>query len=128
MLRLSPKGWKDGDAGDTDFSEAEGSLSASFRDGSITVQCVVIQDAFGPTITVEQIDALVVSGETRSGGKAVNDKRAEKGWKALEVFEVDVLNAREVEESAETASKTEDFASKISSTAIRQRRAEAKGS
>lgn len=121
LLRLSPKGWKDG--ADPEIAETDGVFSASFRDGPITVQCVMIQDAFGPTITLEQIDALVVSGETRSGGKAVNDKRAEKGWKPLHVFEVHVLDAEEI---AEGATKTENFASKISSTAIRQRRAEAK--
>lgn len=123
LLRLSPAGWKDG--ADLEIAETEGSFSASFRGGLITVQCVMIQDAFGPTITLEQIDALVVSAETRSGGKAVNDKRAEKGWKALDVFEVDVLDAEEV---SEAATNTVDFASKISSTAIRQRRAEARRS
>lgn len=88
---------------------------------SVSIECVEIQDPFGPTITDESVTAIVVSGETRSGGQAVNDKRLEKGWKPLEVFEVDVLAAEEVEESP---SKTEDFASKISSTAIRKRRAE----
>jgi len=87
----------------------------------ITIECVEIQDPFGPTITDESITALVVSGETRSGGQAVNDKRVEKGWRKLEVFEVDVLDAQEHDEKS---AKTEDFASKISSTAIRQRKAE----
>jgi len=88
---------------------------------SITIECVEIQDPFGPTITDESVTALVVSGETRSGGQAVNEKRLEKGWKALEVFEVDVIDAEDVEGKP---TKTEDFASKISSTAIRKRRAE----
>jgi phosphopantetheine adenylyltransferase len=86
----------------------------------ITIECVEIQDPFGPTITDEDITALVVSGETRSGGKAVNDRRVEKGWNSLEIFEIDVLEAGETEGAA----KTEDFASKISSTAIRKRKAE----
>lgn len=87
----------------------------------ITIECVEIQDPFGPTITDESVTALVVSGETRSGGQAVNDKRVEKGWKALEVFEVDVLDAEDHENSR---SQTTDFASKISSTAIRKRKAD----
>jgi phosphopantetheine adenylyltransferase len=87
----------------------------------IDIECVEIQDPFGPTITDESVTALVVSGETRSGGKAVNDKRAEKGWKTLDVFEVDVLSA---EEDQQGASQAENFVSKISSTAIRKRRAE----
>ena len=87
----------------------------------ITIECVEIQDPFGPTITDKDITALVVSGETRSGGQAVNDKRVEKGWNSLEVFEIDVLEAGETEEGA---TKLGDFASKISSTAIRKRKAE----
>ena len=88
---------------------------------SITIECVEIQDPFGPTITDESVTALVVSGETRSGGQAVNDKRVEKGWSPLEVFEVDVLDAVE---PGEISTNTADFASKISSTEIRRRKAE----
>jgi phosphopantetheine adenylyltransferase len=87
---------------------------------SLTIECCEIQDPFGPTITDESVTALVVSGETRSGGQAVNDRRLEKGWNALEVFEIDVLNAQE---NGDSTSSTDDFASKISSTAIRKRRA-----
>lgn len=121
LLQLSPKGWKGGVS--VKITELDGNFSALFRDGLIKVECVRIQDAYGPTITLEGIDALVVSGETRSGGKAVNDKRAEKGWKPLAVFEVDVLDA---EEATDEPTKTENFASKISSSAIRERRATAK--
>jgi len=87
----------------------------------ITIECVEIQDPFGPTITDASITALVVSGETRSGGQAVNDKRVDKGWNPLEVFEVDVLDASE---PGDVPTNTADFASKISSTAIRKRKAE----
>ncbi len=89
---------------------------------NLTIECVKIQDPFGPTITDEAVTALVVSGETRDGGKAVNDKRKEKGWAGLQTFEIDVLDAEDDE--VEGASKTENFAAKISSTVIRQRRAE----
>jgi phosphopantetheine adenylyltransferase len=87
---------------------------------SVTIECVEIQDPFGPTITDESVTALVVSGETKSGGQAVNDKRKEKGWNTLEVFEVDVLAAGENNNGA----NEENFDSKISSSAIRQRIAE----
>lgn len=56
----------------------------------LTIKYVEIFDPCGPTITDESISALVLSGETRKGGQVVNDKRGEKGWSALEVFEVDV--------------------------------------
>ncbi|KAJ6104540.1 hypothetical protein N7523_010860 [Penicillium sp. IBT 18751x] len=74
---------------------------------------VEIVDPFGPTITVEDISALVVSEETHSGGEAVNDKRKEKGWDVLGAFEVDVLQAGATEANID---------SKISSTDIRRRR------
>jgi phosphopantetheine adenylyltransferase len=86
---------------------------------SVTIECVEIQDPFGPTITDESVTALVVSGETKSGGQAVNNKRGEKGWKALEVFEIDVLDA-----SDNDGGHKKTFESKISSSAIRQRIAE----
>lgn len=116
VLELSSSGWEKTPT--PSIAESDGEFTASFRDETVTIQCVTIQDPFGPTITQEDMDALVVSAETRSGGKAVNDKRAEKGWKSLEVFEVDVLDAKEITDEVSTA--TENFASKISSTAIRQ--------
>jgi len=91
------------------------------KQANITIECVEIQDPFGPTITDETVSALVVSGETRSGGAAVNAKREEKGWKPLEIFEIDVLDALEDKPSV---TETEEFAAKISSTAIRKRKAE----
>ncbi|EFR05392.1 pantetheine-phosphate adenylyltransferase [Nannizzia gypsea CBS 118893] len=85
---------------------------------------VQIADPFGPTITDRDITALVVSKETRSGGKAVNDERLKKGWSALEVYEVDVLD------TADGVPASQDgFETKISSTDIRRRRMNlAKGS
>ncbi|KAK4166750.1 hypothetical protein QBC43DRAFT_313247 [Cladorrhinum sp. PSN259] len=119
LLQLSERGWKDGTIPRID--EKDGDFRASFRDGTVEVQCVRIEDPFGPTITVEDIDALVVSGETREGGKAVNEKRVEKGWKALEVFEVEVLDAEEVK--SDGLEVKEGFETKISSSGIRERRA-----
>ena len=92
-------------------------------DPDIVVNYTRISDPFGPTITDPSISALVVSAETRAGGKAVNDRRKEKNWKELEVFEVDVLDAGvglEAEGDGQEKQK-ESFESKISSTEIRRR-------
>ncbi|KAK5130782.1 hypothetical protein LTR08_001672 [Meristemomyces frigidus] len=91
------------------------SVDLHYPDG-LVVKCTEIQDPFGPTITDEAISALVISGETRSGGKAVNDKRKATGWAELEVFEVDVLDADD-----EGAGVKVGFESKLSSTAIREK-------
>ncbi|KAL6701417.1 hypothetical protein J3F84DRAFT_354769 [Trichoderma pleuroticola] len=100
-------------------------LHATFRDGTVLVRCVNIHDPFGPTISEEIMDVIVVSGETRSGGKAINEKRTEKGWKPLEVFEIDVLDPSDVMKESNRM-QNNGFATKISSTAIRQRIAQAK--
>ena len=90
------------------------------QEANVIIECVEISDAFGPTITDESVSALVISGETRSGGKAVNDKREGMGWAPLEIIEVDVLDAR----SGEKSDADTDYQNKISSTAIRQQLAE----
>ena len=85
---------------------------------NLAFEFVEISDPFGPTITEENLGAIVVSKETHSGGAAVNEERVKKGWKGLAVFEVDVLQSGE----AATATDLEGFESKISSTDIRRRR------
>ncbi|OCT46009.1 pantetheine-phosphate adenylyltransferase family protein [Cladophialophora carrionii] len=96
--------------------------SSSGVEESITVNYTQISDPFGPTITDPDISALVISAETRAGGKAVNDKRKEKGWKELEVFEVGILDAGVgLEDEEEMVRQRETFDSKISSTEIRRR-------
>ncbi|CRG90087.1 hypothetical protein PISL3812_07128 [Talaromyces islandicus] len=86
----------------------------------LDIHLVQIADPYGPTITEENLNALIVSAETRSGGQAVNTERNKKGWASLEVFEVDVLQTGEANEVANAS--TSSFESKISSTDIRQRR------
>ncbi|KAL8393251.1 hypothetical protein RB595_003148 [Gaeumannomyces hyphopodioides] len=133
LLELQPTGWKGKGGGDGQegqqgagsgcykIAEADGDFRASFRDGAVSVECVRIQDAFGPTIVMPELESLVVSAETRSGGQAVNDKRAELGWAPLQIFEVDVLDAGSGEDNdGKQPTPTSGFASKISSTAIRK--------
>ncbi|KAL8703209.1 MAG: hypothetical protein Q9201_003595 [Fulgogasparrea decipioides] len=86
----------------------------------LTIKYAEIFDAFGPTITDESISALVLSGETRAGGKAVNERRAENGWPALDIFEVDVLNSS-ADIAGTSKQESESFENKISSTEIRRR-------
>ncbi|KAH7018545.1 cytidylyltransferase [Microdochium trichocladiopsis] len=101
----------------------DGRMTGIFRNGTIEVECVMIQDAFGPTTRQQEMDVLVVSGETRAGGNAVNTERQKLGWHPLEIFEVDVLDAEEI---SDTPTKTEDYSTKISSTAIRRKKAESR--
>ena len=101
-------------------SEPHGRTVCDVLKSGLSVKYVEIFDPCGPTLTEEAITGLILSGETRKGGQCVNEKRAEKGWHALEVFEVDVLDTQESE--AGNQSQTDDkFQSKISSTDIRRR-------
>ncbi|KAI0895632.1 pantetheine-phosphate adenylyltransferase-like protein [Annulohypoxylon nitens] len=121
ILKLSKNGWKKDHV--PQIIHENGESVALFRNGTIEVRCVVIQDAYGPTITTENMDILVVSGETRSGGNAVNERRKELGWRQLETFEVDVLDAGGI---VHKSSEARDFTQKISSTAIRKQKAESR--
>jgi phosphopantetheine adenylyltransferase len=95
------------------------SVDVTYASG-LTLKHTEIQDPFGPTITDEQISALIISAETRSGGKAVNEKREARGWSLLEVFEVDVLDGPAEGDSSNNGVKT-DFDNKLSSSAIREK-------
>jgi phosphopantetheine adenylyltransferase len=92
----------------------------------LELRYVEIWDPFGPTITDPAIDTIVVSGETRSGGKMVNDKRNEVGMKELKVFEVDVLDTEEEEgnNGSRSSALENAFLAKLSSSEIRKAQAE----
>ncbi|CAM6016782.1 unnamed protein product [Sphagnum balticum] len=77
----------------------------------LEVQIEPIVDAYGPSITDEVLEAIVVSQETMKGGEAVNKKRAERGLSQLQVKVVDLV----VEEGC---------SEKVSSTLLRQRDAQ----
>ncbi|WPG97438.1 Hypothetical protein R9X50_00021300 [Acrodontium crateriforme] len=103
------------------------SINWHYADG-LVVKCTEIQDPYGPTITDEQVQVLIISAETRSGGKAVNDKRIEKGWKPLQVLEVDVLNFSVDDQAGQDGQgAVDEWEGKISSTAIREKIAKKTG-
>jgi len=106
----------------TDMSKSSGAAAQQLllSGGRVRVSCVELVDAFGPTVEVRDMDALVVSRETAAGGAAVNDRRADKGWEELELYVIDVLDVSGV-------AVGEEEGEKISCTAIRARRAAAVG-
>lgn len=75
------------------------------------MQIEPIVDAYGPSITDEALEAIVVSQETMKGGEAVNKKRVERGLSQLQVKVVDLV----VEEGC---------LEKVSSTLLRQQDAQ----
>lgn len=98
-------------------SEAGSRLAYDEFESGLTIRYAELVDPYGPTVTDKLISALVISRETRAGGKAVNDKREANGWPSLEIFEVDVLDA----EGRASGHEEENFKAKISSTEIRRK-------
>lgn len=98
-------------------SESHGRTVVNRLRSGIEVSYVEIFDPFGPTVTDAEISALVISGETRSGGKAVNERRTAQAWSRLDIFEVDVLDPS----ARQDRKGNDDFQGKISSTEIRSR-------
>lgn len=99
-------------------------------DTSVELDVVEIQDPFGPTAWDPDIQCLVVSRETMSGGEAVNRKRSEKGLGQLDVFAIDVIASELDEVASAEGVATRDLTGKadekelkelkMGSTAIRQ--------
>ncbi|GAA5952087.1 hypothetical protein JCM3765_005188 [Sporobolomyces pararoseus] len=53
---------------------------------------VKLQDVYGPTATEPDIQALVVSEETRSGAQAINKLRSERSLSTLETFVINLVS------------------------------------
>lgn len=58
---------------------------------NLTYQIVPISDLYGPTITDEELECIVVSEETVKGANKINAARVAKGWPELKVHSVNLL-------------------------------------
>ncbi|CDZ97084.1 Predicted nucleotidyltransferase [Phaffia rhodozyma] len=84
---------------------------------------VPIGDVYGPTAVDADIQALVLSWETVAGGKAVDDKRAERGLPGLKTFIIGVLSHTTDEDLGEGIGEEDGKKmkeAKMSSTFIRE--------
>ncbi|KAK6465020.1 hypothetical protein DFJ63DRAFT_333 [Scheffersomyces coipomensis] len=82
-------------------------------DPYISIDIYQITDVCGPTGFVSDIDGLVLSRETASGGEYVNNYRKEQGFSALKVIAIDVIGG-------EGGDKSNNWKGKLSSTDIRE--------
>ncbi|KAJ1478452.1 hypothetical protein T484DRAFT_1904553, partial [Baffinella frigidus] len=66
---------------------------------SVAFQIVPIQDPFGPSIVDRNLQCIVVSRETESGGNSVNRRRVERGLNELVVDVVDLIGPADGDET-----------------------------
>ncbi|KAJ1971922.1 hypothetical protein H4R35_004976 [Dimargaris xerosporica] len=89
----------------------------------LSYQVVPLEDPFGPTITIRNIDALICSEETLSGGHAVNKERAKREFTPVQLMVVSVISHPPTHPHAkplEGEANNNPFSLKLSSTAIRK--------
>ncbi|KAF9971056.1 hypothetical protein BGZ73_006073 [Actinomortierella ambigua] len=87
----------------------------TFKRG-LRYEVVSISDIYGPTITDDNLQALMVSQETLKGGAAVNQERVNRKLPPLAIEVINVISPTETE--------ADEISLKISSTYIRQYLAE----
>lgn len=79
----------------------------------IPVDIYELRDMYGPTATVRELDALVVSEETKDGGGKVNQKRAELGFPALDIVQVGLITSEVSDKLSSTELRKEDLESRM---------------
>jgi pantetheine-phosphate adenylyltransferase len=82
---------------------------------NLTIDPVPIHDVCGPTGTIADIDALIVSRETVKGAEFINKTRLERGFGELKVHVINVIGGEE----------DDGFENKLSSTQLRREKWEA---
>lgn len=66
-------------------------------DNTLQYDIVPIDDPFGPTQHDPDMDLIVVSAETLRGGQKVNEIRAAKQLRQLEIFAIDIVESKVVD-------------------------------
>lgn len=85
-------------------------------DLGIEYNIVPIKDPFGPSIVEDDLEAIIGSEESKLGCQKVNEKRLEKGLKALEVI---IVGLQSESKNTETASEAA-LEAKVSSSNARK--------
>lgn len=70
------------------YQRAERFLKTMVRPGGIEVELVTLHDPWGPTVVIEDINAIVVSSETLGGARKINEIRKTKKLSQLNIVAV----------------------------------------
>jgi pantetheine-phosphate adenylyltransferase len=63
--------------------------------GNVSYEIAKLDGDFGPAVTTGDVGALVASSETQAKGRLLNEMRAKKGLKQVEVIAVDLVKAED---------------------------------
>lgn len=63
--------------------------------GSVSYEISKLDGDFGPAVTTDDVGALVASHETQTKGRLLNEMRAKKGLKPVEVIAVELVKAED---------------------------------
>ncbi len=63
--------------------------------GYVSYEIARLDGDFGPAVTTGDVGALVASSETQAKGRLLNEMRAKKGLKQVEVIAVDLVKAED---------------------------------
>ncbi|ODO03418.1 pantetheine-phosphate adenylyltransferase [Cryptococcus wingfieldii CBS 7118] len=101
------------------LDNANAFLARSGASDTLQLDVLRIDDALGPTRTDPDIQALVCSRETLSGGEYVNSSRKGAGLEELELFVVDVIAEREEVDLKQEVDEAKLKKMKMGSTGVR---------
>jgi pantetheine-phosphate adenylyltransferase len=63
--------------------------------GNVSYEIAKLDGDFGPAVTTGDVEALVASSETQAKGRFLNEMRAKKGLKPVEVIAVALVKAED---------------------------------
>lgn len=63
--------------------------------GDASYEIAKLDDDFGPAVTTGDVGALVASSETQAKGRLLNEMRAKRGLKPVEVIAVELVKAED---------------------------------
>jgi pantetheine-phosphate adenylyltransferase len=80
-----------------DFGERVENLKKMIRKefGNVSYEIAKLDGDFGPAVTTGDVGALVASHETQAKGRLLNEMRAKKGLKPVEVIAVELVKAED---------------------------------
>lgn len=63
--------------------------------GHVNYVIAMLEADFGPAVTAGDVEALVASAETMAKGERLNEERAKRGLRAVDVIGVDLVRAED---------------------------------